>query len=53
MENNESQSLYEIILDSPLMNDLWDEIDATTKYQILEKAGFNMVEEYEKVKNDL
>lgn len=39
---------YEQILESPLMNDLWDTLDATIKYQMLEKAGFNMVEEYNK-----
>ena len=44
--------IYEVILDSPLMNDLWDTLGATDKYEILTKAGFNLVEEYEKVLKD-
>jgi hypothetical protein len=41
---------YEQILDSPLMNEIWDGIDATTKYEILTKAGWDLEAEYEKVK---
>ena len=47
MEEKEND-IYEVMLnDQGFLNDLWHEFDATTKYQILEKAGCNMVKEYE------
>ena len=41
-------NLYEVMLnDENFLNDLFIFFDATTKYQILEKSGCNMVKKYE------
>lgn len=51
MEEGElhESDIYDVILDSPLMDDIWASLDKTTKYEILSKAGWSLVDEYKKI----
>ena len=45
--------VYEQILDSEgFVNDCWNKFDQTTKIEILQKAGVDLVEEWVKVVGD-
>ena len=42
--------LYEKILNNEdFLNDVWNSFDQTTKIEILERAGYNLEEEYKKI----
>ena len=43
------KEIYDLILESPLMNEIWDSLDQTTKYEILTKMGWDLPREYERV----
>lgn len=46
-ENDEKiNDLYSVILDSPLMDEIWSFLGATDKYEILTKAGWDLKKEY-------
>ena len=44
----DNDSIYQTILESELMDDIWNKLGATDKIAVLEKSGWNMVEEYTK-----
>lgn len=53
MSNPINDLIYERILqDEGFLNDIWGRFDATTKVEILEKAGVNWLEEWTKVHSE-
>lgn len=45
-----NDEIYERILDDErFLNDIFTTLDSTTKVEVLQKSGFNMLEEYAKV----
>ena len=43
-----NDTIYQTILDSDLMDDIWNSLGATDKVAVLEKSGWELVEEYKK-----
>ena len=47
------ENYYELIINNEqFLNDCWDTLGVTDKYSVLEKSGFNMVEEFKKFEKE-
>ena len=48
-----NSEIYERILENEdFTNDIWNQFDNTTKIEILQKSGVDLVEEYKKITQD-
>ena len=41
-----NDTIYQTILESDLMDKIWSELGATDKITVLEKSGWNMMDEF-------
>lgn len=44
----ENDNIYELILESDLMDEIWSKLDATTKVEVLQKSGWDLFDEWVK-----